>query len=255
MARSPSSPARAAASGAASPAAGPRWADVALVDVRPTGSKRSPTRSPKSAQRQRHSSLTSATGSRSSPPSTMPRRARRLRHHGQQCRYRAGRPDREVTRGARPDLGDQRRRRAVGYPGRGREVQGTRAAARSAIINASSIAGHEGFAMLGPYSATKFAVARSPRPPPRSTPPTASPSTPTAPVWSAPTCGSRSTSGSPNSPAPRRARRSEKFVGDHRAGPAETPDDVAGFVAYLAGPDADYMTGQAGFIDGGMVYR
>ena len=28
----------------------------------------------------------------------------------------------------------------------------------SRIINASSIAGHEGFAMLGPYSATKFAV-------------------------------------------------------------------------------------------------
>jgi meso-butanediol dehydrogenase/(S,S)-butanediol dehydrogenase/diacetyl reductase len=30
---------------------------------------------------------------------------------------------------------------------------------------------------------------------------------------------------------------------------------VAGFVAYLAGPGADYMTGQAGLIDGGMVYR
>jgi hypothetical protein len=28
-----------------------------------------------------------------------------------------------------------------------------------------------------------------------------------------------------------------------------------GFVAYLAGPGADYMTGQAGLIDGGMVYR
>ncbi len=32
-------------------------------------------------------------------------------------------------------------------------------------------------------------------------------------------------------------------------------EDVAGFVAYLAGPDADYMTGQAGLIDGGLVYR
>jgi meso-butanediol dehydrogenase / (S,S)-butanediol dehydrogenase / diacetyl reductase len=30
---------------------------------------------------------------------------------------------------------------------------------------------------------------------------------------------------------------------------------VAGFVAYLAGPGADYMTSQAGLIDGGIVYR
>jgi meso-butanediol dehydrogenase/(S,S)-butanediol dehydrogenase/diacetyl reductase len=30
---------------------------------------------------------------------------------------------------------------------------------------------------------------------------------------------------------------------------------VAGFVAYLAGADADYMTGQAGIVDGGLVYR
>ena len=38
-------------------------------------------------------------------------------------------------------------------------------------------------------------------------------------------------------------------------GRSETPDDVAGFVTYLAGPVAAYMTGQAGLIDGGMVYR
>ena len=44
------------------------------------------------------------------------------------------------------------------------------------------------------------------------------------------------------------------------AGEGETFDKfasgiVAGFVSYLAGPDADYMTGQAGLIDGGLVYR
>ena len=38
-------------------------------------------------------------------------------------------------------------------------------------------------------------------------------------------------------------------------GRAETPEDVAGFVSYLSGPDADYMTGQAPLIDGGLVYR
>jgi meso-butanediol dehydrogenase/(S,S)-butanediol dehydrogenase/diacetyl reductase len=47
----------------------------------------------------------------------------------------------------------------------------------------------------------------------------------------------------------------EKFAGTIALGRSETPEDVAGFVAYLAGPGADYMTGQAGLIDGGMVYR
>jgi len=36
-------------------------------------------------------------------------------------------------------------------------------------------------------------------------------------------------------------------------GRPETPDDVAGVVAFLAGPDSDYMTGQAIKVDGGMV--
>ena len=38
-------------------------------------------------------------------------------------------------------------------------------------------------------------------------------------------------------------------------GRAQTPEDVAAFVAYLAGPASDYMTGQAPLIDGGIVYR
>ena len=36
-------------------------------------------------------------------------------------------------------------------------------------------------------------------------------------------------------------------------GRAESADDVAGLVAFLAGPDSDYMTGQAINIDGGLV--
>mgnify|MGYP001477927331 CR=1 FL=1 len=47
----------------------------------------------------------------------------------------------------------------------------------------------------------------------------------------------------------------DMFVGGIALGRAETPEDVAGFVSYLAGTDADYMTGQAGLIDGGLVYR
>ena len=36
-------------------------------------------------------------------------------------------------------------------------------------------------------------------------------------------------------------------------GRAQTPDDVAGLVSYLAGPDSDYMTGQSVIVDGGIV--
>jgi meso-butanediol dehydrogenase/(S,S)-butanediol dehydrogenase/diacetyl reductase len=42
-------------------------------------------------------------------------------------------------------------------------------------------------------------------------------------------------------------------IKDVPLGRAETADDVAGLVAFLAGPDSDYMTGQAINIDGGMV--
>lgn len=47
----------------------------------------------------------------------------------------------------------------------------------------------------------------------------------------------------------------DKFVGGIALGRAQTPEDVAAFVSYLAGPDSDYMTGQSPMIDGGLVYR
>ncbi len=47
----------------------------------------------------------------------------------------------------------------------------------------------------------------------------------------------------------------KKYVDGIAMGRAETPEDVAAFVSYLAGPDSDYMTGQAPIIDGGIVYR
>ena len=47
----------------------------------------------------------------------------------------------------------------------------------------------------------------------------------------------------------------KKYVEGIALGRAETPEDVASFVAYLASPDADYMTGQTPLIDGGLVYR
>jgi meso-butanediol dehydrogenase/(S,S)-butanediol dehydrogenase/diacetyl reductase len=47
----------------------------------------------------------------------------------------------------------------------------------------------------------------------------------------------------------------KKYVEGIALGRAETPDDVAALVSFLAGPDSDYVTGQSPIIDGGMVYR
>lgn len=47
----------------------------------------------------------------------------------------------------------------------------------------------------------------------------------------------------------------DRFVKGIALGRAETPDDVAGLVSWLAGPDSDYVTGQSILIDGGLVYR
>ena len=46
----------------------------------------------------------------------------------------------------------------------------------------------------------------------------------------------------------------EQFSKDIALGRLSEPEDVAACVAYLAGPDSDYMTGQSLLIDGGMVF-
>ena len=47
----------------------------------------------------------------------------------------------------------------------------------------------------------------------------------------------------------------KKFVDGMALGRTQIPEDVAAFVSYLAGPDSDYMTGQSGLIEGGLVHR
>jgi meso-butanediol dehydrogenase / (S,S)-butanediol dehydrogenase / diacetyl reductase len=76
------------------------------------------------------------------------------------------------------------------------------------IINASSIAGHDGFAMLGVYSASKFAVRGLTQAAAKEYAADGITVNAYCPASSGPTCGWRSTSGSPSSPALRRARRS-----------------------------------------------
>ena len=123
------------------------------------------------------------------------------------------------------------------------------------IINASSIAGHEGFAMLGPYSATKFAVRALTQAAAKEhaadgiTVNAYCPGVVGTDMWVEIDKRFAELTGAAE------GETFEKFAATIALGRAETPDDVAGFVAYLAGPGADYMTGQAGLIDGGMVYR
>jgi meso-butanediol dehydrogenase/(S,S)-butanediol dehydrogenase/diacetyl reductase len=123
------------------------------------------------------------------------------------------------------------------------------------IINASSIAGHDGFAMLGVYSATKFAVRALTQAAAKEhaadgiTVNAYCPGVVGTDMWVEIDKRFAELTGAAE------GETYDKFVGGIALGRAETPDDVAGFVSYLAGPDADYMTGQAGLIDGGLVYR
>jgi meso-butanediol dehydrogenase/(S,S)-butanediol dehydrogenase/diacetyl reductase len=125
----------------------------------------------------------------------------------------------------------------------------------SKIINASSIAGHDGFAMLGVYSASKFAVRALTQAAAKEhaadgiTVNAYCPGVVGTDMWVEIDKRFAELTGAAE------GETYDKFVGGIALGRAETPDDVAGFVSYLAGPDADYMTGQAGLIDGGLVYR
>lgn len=123
------------------------------------------------------------------------------------------------------------------------------------IINACSIAGHEGFALLGVYSATKFAV--------RALTQAAAKELASAGITVNAYCPGVVGTDMWVEIDKRMAEITgaevgatyKKYVDGIALGRAETPEDVAGLVAYLAGPDADYMTGQSPLIDGGLVYR
>ncbi|MCV7151415.1 acetoin reductase [Mycolicibacterium pyrenivorans] len=125
----------------------------------------------------------------------------------------------------------------------------------SKIINASSIAGHDGFGMLGVYSASKFAVRALTQAAAKEhaadgiTVNAYCPGVVGTDMWVEIDKRFAELTGAAE------GETYDKFVGGIALGRAESPDDVAGFVSYLAGPDADYMTGQSGLIDGGLVYR
>lgn len=123
------------------------------------------------------------------------------------------------------------------------------------IINASSIAGHNGFALLGVYSATKFAVRALTQAAAQEyasegiTVNAYCPGVVGTDMWKE--IDKRFSEITDAS----EGETYKKYVDGIALGRAEEPEDVANFVSYLSGPDSDYMTGQAPMIDGGIVYR
>lgn len=123
------------------------------------------------------------------------------------------------------------------------------------IISACSIAGHEGYAMLGVYSSTKFAVRGFTQAAAKEFASAGinvncyCPGVVGTDMWTEIDKRFSEVTGA------KIGETYDKYVGGIALGRAETPDDVASFVSYLASPDSDYMTGQSPLIDGGMVYR
>lgn len=123
------------------------------------------------------------------------------------------------------------------------------------IINASSIAGHDGFAMLGVYSATKFGV--------RALTQAAAKEYASAGITVNAYCPGivgtdmwvdiderfAALTGAP------KGATYKQYVEGIALGRAQTPEDVAALVSFLSSEDSDYITGQAILTDGGMVYR
>lgn len=123
------------------------------------------------------------------------------------------------------------------------------------IISASSIAGHDGFEMLGAYSATKFAVRALTQAAAKEyasrgiTVNAYCPGIVGTSMWEEIDSRFAELTGA------KKGETFDKYVGGIALGRPQTPEDVADLVSFLASPGSDYITGQAILTDGGMVYR
>lgn len=122
------------------------------------------------------------------------------------------------------------------------------------IINASSIAGHIAFDMLGAYSATKFAIrgltqaAAKELGREKITVNAYCPGIVGTDMWDYIDEKMVDAWGG------NKGDYLKKYSGSIAMGRVETPADVANYVAYLASSASDYMTGQAVQIDGGIQF-
>lgn len=123
------------------------------------------------------------------------------------------------------------------------------------IINAASIAGHSGFAYLGHYSATKFATVGLTQAAAKElaqhgiTVNSYCPGIVATEMWNLIDEQLGAYLGLS------KGETLKKYAESIPLGRTQTPEDVAGFVSYLASADSDYMTGQSVAIDGGVIMR
>ena len=123
------------------------------------------------------------------------------------------------------------------------------------VINASSIAGHDGFALLGVYSATKFAVRALTQAAAKEyasagiTVNSYCPGIVGTDMWVEIDERFAEITGAA------KGETYKKYVEGIALGRAQTPEDVAALVSFLSSDDADYITGQSILTDGGIVYR
>lgn len=122
------------------------------------------------------------------------------------------------------------------------------------IIGASSIAGHKGFGLLGVYSSTKFGVRALTQAAAQEwaehgiTVNAYCPGIVDTQMW----VEVDNDLGEINGVG--KGESMKAMAAGITLGRVSTGDDVAAYVSYLAGPDSNYMTGQAALIDGGMLF-
>ena len=124
------------------------------------------------------------------------------------------------------------------------------------IVNTASVAGKQGFALVGAYSASKFAVVGLTQAAARElaanqiTVNGFCPGIVATELWrnldeQIMQTGRTSKAG----------QAMAEFSQDILLGRVSTPEDCAGIAAYLASSDSDYMTGQCIQVDGGMILQ
>ncbi|MDJ0041284.1 (S)-acetoin forming diacetyl reductase [Pantoea allii] len=122
------------------------------------------------------------------------------------------------------------------------------------IINACSQAGHVGNPELAVYSSSKFAVRGLTQTAARDLAPVGitvngfCPGIVNTPMWAE---IDRQISEAAGKPV---GYGTQEFAKRITLGRLSEPEDVAACVAFLAGPDSDYITGQSLLVDGGMVF-
>ncbi|MBN2984610.1 acetoin reductase [Cohnella algarum] len=123
------------------------------------------------------------------------------------------------------------------------------------IINACSIAGQEGFEMLSPYSATKFAVKGLTQAAAKELAKFKINVNSYCPGIVGTSMWERIDEEMTKFMGTKKGEAFQKYAEGIALGRTQTPEDVANLVSFLASSNSDYITGQNILTDGGMVFN